>query len=146
MRLDIPPDHEVGERASKDDSNGATDYPVEPFPEEDVLEAFEVHARVLVHLEPLWALFVLLKLLLPLLLANGRQNAMRLPTDHRQATFAQPGVASDPDDGENRGAYCRQPEAHEALFACHNEFLVFDIENDRIEVEFVLASLGLRCG
>ena len=71
---------------------------------------------------------------------------MRLPTDHRKAAFAQPGVPSDPNDGENRGAYSRQPEAYEALFACHNEFLALDIENDRIKVEFVLASLRLSCG
>ena len=44
---------------------------MEPFPEEDVLEATEVHALILIDLQPFRALLVFLELLLPLFLPMG---------------------------------------------------------------------------
>jgi len=88
---------------------------------------------VLVNLEPLRALLVLFELFLPFILADRGQNTVWLPAHHRQSTFAQPRVATDPHDSEHRGAHGGEPGPNESLLACDDEFLILDVENDRIE-------------
>ena len=85
MRLNVALCKEVGHWSKEYDSDRASDDSVKPFPEEDVFEARDVHAGVLVLVDPLWRFLVLLKFFLPLFLANWRQNSVRFPSDHRKS-------------------------------------------------------------
>ena len=54
MRPDVSFRKEVGHWSKENDSNGASDDSVKPFPEEDVFEAGDVHACILVLVNPFW--------------------------------------------------------------------------------------------
>ena len=137
VRLDVAPVHEVAERPSENDSDRATDHPVEPLPEEDVLEALHVHPLVLVHLDPLRALLVFFKFSLPLLRCDRWQHSVGLPSHHRQATLCEPRVASNPNDSEDRGTHSGEPKADHALLARLHKLFILDVEDNRVERKVV---------
>ena len=130
MRSDIPSGHEVGHGYEEDDPDGATNDSVEPFPEEYVLESVQVHALMLVDLQPLRAFLVLCELFLPLFIADRRQDSMGFPPDHRKATLGQPGVSADPDDGEDGGAYDGEPRTYKFLFSSSDKLFTLDVKDD----------------
>jgi hypothetical protein len=73
---------------------------VGPLRIENLLKALDIHVFVFIYQFPLRKLLILFKLLIPLLFAPRRHDSVRLPVDHRKATFSQSGVAAKDNDPE----------------------------------------------
>lgn len=145
MWLDVSTHHEVSHRSEEDHSDRSANDSMEPLPEEDVLEAIHVHTLVLIDVEPLWALFVLFKLFLPFFSVHWRKYAVGLPSDHGQATLGEACVASNPDDGKDRGTDKGQPGSDNLFFASDNELLALHVEDNRIVRDMTVVLGATRC-
>ena len=129
--------HKVAHWTKEKNSNTTTNKSVEPLPEKDVFEAINIHALVLIDIDVLGAFLVLLELDLPLSLIHWRQNPVWLPSHHWQSALGQSGIASNPNDGENRGTDRCEPSSNHLFFASCHKLFTLDVENDWIMCNIV---------
>lgn len=141
-RFDVAFGEEVDHGSEEDNSDRASDNPVEPLPEEDVFETSHVHTFVDVNLKVLRRLFILFELGIPLRGVHWRKDSVWLPASHGQARFGESGVAADDHDGKNGSTDGGKPRSDQPLFALDDVPLVNYVENDRVRLETV--TLGRR--